>query len=83
MKTIHVGFQDHLFEQLEAVASEDNMSRSEIIRTAVLEFLRSRSLRRKESAMRRYAETMSPHSGEFTDHSDAAVVEHLLRETEW
>ena len=83
MKHVHIAFRDEVLRELATAAAEEETSKSEIVRTAVVVFLRARARRRKAEAMRRYAEGMAPHSDEFTDLSGEATVGHLLRETDW
>jgi metal-responsive CopG/Arc/MetJ family transcriptional regulator len=83
MRHVHVAFREEVLDELAAVAAEEQTSKSELIRAAVAAFLRQRARGRKNQAMKAYAERMAPQSGEFTELSDAAVVEQLLRETDW
>lgn len=70
-------------DELSGVAAEDQTTRSEIIRMALQDYLRRRARARKDAEMRAYAESMADHSGDFVNEADEAVVEQLLRETDW
>ena len=83
MKHVHLVLQEDLVDALGEAAIEGQTTRSEVIRIALQEYLRRRARARKAAEMRAYAESMAAHSGEFVEQSEEAVVEQLLRETDW
>jgi len=83
IKHVHLVLQGDLLDDLDSAAAESNTTRSEIIRAALQAFVRRRAGERKAAEMRAYARSMADSSDELIKESDGAVVEQLLRETDW
>jgi metal-responsive CopG/Arc/MetJ family transcriptional regulator len=78
MKTA-ISLPDSLFEEAEATAKELGISRSELIRTALEDFLRRRRASETTQRLNRSYTENPPESDPFLDH---LVLEGMKR-TEW
>ena len=83
MKHVHIGLHDQMMRDLEDAAAQEQTNKTQIIRRAITLYLKQREQRLKHERMRRYAESMAPHSAEFVSETEGAVVAQLLNETEW
>lgn len=83
MKNLHISIQNNLHDELRNLAEIKNISKTEIIRLALNEYLKQAEQDRIKTEMRQYAERMAKYSSEFTEEFDSIVTEKLLAETEW
>lgn len=80
---IHLALPRTLVVGLDRLARERGVRRTQLLREAILEFLKRVERERSEREMSKYVEALSAHSDEFVAETDVDTVQRLLRNTEW
>ncbi|MDA1142030.1 MAG: ribbon-helix-helix protein, CopG family [Planctomycetota bacterium] len=83
MKSMQINIEDEIDSGLSELAAREAKSKEELVREALIDFLRRRKKETICQEMRLYAEEMADGSADFAAETDASVDEHLLRKTQW
>jgi metal-responsive CopG/Arc/MetJ family transcriptional regulator len=83
MNSLHISIQEDLHDELLELAKSQKSSKTEIIRRALEAYIRTHQRQKTHQDMKRYAQEMAEHSGEFVKETDKAVTKQLLAATEW
>ncbi len=80
---IHISLPDALLENLDRHARECQVTRVQLVREAVTEYLSRKEAERVQREMSRYVDALADCSDDFIAETDAHTVQRLLRETKW
>lgn len=83
MNNLHISIQKDLHDELLELAKSQKSSKTEVVRRALEAYIRTHQRQKTYQDMKRYAEEMAEHSGEFVKETDKAVTKQLLAATDW